>query len=117
MSVLIIIAYIISTASGLVLLKLGSNSGAPIAIINHSLKFNFNPSIIAGIGLYSLSFVLYMYLISKYQLGFIIPLTTALVYILVFAASFVVFHETFNLIKIIAISLIILGVILINLNK
>lgn len=116
MSVALIIAYVLATSGGLILIKIGSASGAPFAIIEHSIKFNLNPSIISGIFLYGLSFVLYTYLISKYDLGFIIPLTTALVYSLVFLASFVIFHEAFTIIKIAAISLIIFGVILLNIK-
>lgn len=112
-----LIAYVISTASGLVLLKLGTTSSLPVSFTENSLKFNLNFYSLSGIALYGLSFFLYIYLISKFDLGFIIPITTAIVYILIFVASFLVFHETFTLIKIAAISLIILGVILLNFNK
>jgi len=117
MNILLLVIYILSTSSGLVLLKLGSSSGAPVAIINNSLKFNLNPLVLGGIFLYATSFILYTFLISKYNLGFIIPVTTALVYILIFVASFLIFKETFTVIKIVAIALIIFGVILLNLNK
>ncbi len=117
MSAVLIIAYVLATSLGLILIKLGATSGAPIAIVEHSLKFNLNPSIIFGVFFYILSFALYTYLLSKYDLGFIVPLTTALVYGLVFLASYFVFHETFTLIKVAAISLIIFGVILLNINK
>jgi drug/metabolite transporter (DMT)-like permease len=117
MSIILLIAYVLATSFGLVLIKLGTTSGLPIAIVEHGLKFNLNLSIISGILLYCLSFVLYIYLISKFDLGFIIPVTTALVYSLVFLASFFIFHEVFTVMKIAAISLIIFGVILLNLNK
>lgn len=117
MNIALIIAYVLSTSSGLVLLKLGSTNGAPISIIDGALKFNFNLYSIIGFFLYGLSFALYIYLISKFDLGFIIPLTTALVYSLIFVASFLIFHEVFSLIKVIAISLIVFGVILLNLHK
>jgi len=117
MSTLLLIAYVLATSFGLVLIKLGTVSGLPIEIVAGSLKFNINPSIVAGIVLYGLSFVLYIYLISKFELGFIIPLTTALVYSLIFIASFFIFHEVFTIMKIAAISMIILGVIILNLSK
>jgi len=117
MSIILIAAYVLSTSFGLILLKLGSVTGPLISFVGHVIKFNFNPYSIAGIFLYGLSFVLYTYLISKFDLGYIIPITTALVYILIFIASFIIFKEAFTLIKIVAISLIIFGVILLNLNK
>lgn len=117
MSILLILFYVLSTSSGLVLLKLGTVSGLQISFINNSLKFNLNPTAVAGILLYGISFLLYIYLISKFDLGFIIPLTIGIVYVLIFIASFVIFHEVFTVTKIIAITLIIGGLILLNLNK
>ncbi len=117
MNIILIVAYLLSTSSGLVLLKLGSGSGAPVSIVNHALKFNLNPCVLSGVFFYVMSFVLYTYLISKYDLGFIVPLTTAIVYVLVFIASFIVFNEAFTLAKAIAIALIIIGVTILNLNR
>lgn len=117
MPIILIAAYVLATSLGLIFIKLGSANGAPFSIIENSLKFNLNLPVISGMFLYGISFVLYIYLISKFDLGFIIPLTTALVYSLIFLASFIIFHETFTLIKIAAISLIIFGVILLNLNR
>ena len=117
MSIMLIITYVLSTSSGLILLKLGSTASPLVSFTNHALKFNFNPCSVAGIALYGLSFILYTYLISKFDLGYIIPITTALVYIIIFVASFIIFRESFTILKIIAISLIILGVILLNIHK
>lgn len=117
MSILLIISYVLSTSFGLVLLKLGTTSGMPISFVTNTIKFNFNLYSLAGLFLYGLSFLLYIYLISKFDLGFIIPIAAAFVYILIFAASYFIFHETFTTIKIIAIFLIMLGVILMGVNK
>lgn len=117
MQTMFLIAYVISTSSGLILLKLGTTTGLPIAFVENAIKFNLNLYSVLGIILYGCSFLLYIYLISKFDLGFIIPITTALVYILIFAASFVIFKEAFTVMKIAAISLIIFGVILLNFNK
>lgn len=117
MSIILLISYVLSTSLGLILIKLGTAGGAPISIVENSLKFNLNLYVISGIILYGISFALYIYLISKFDLGFIIPLTTALVYSIIFLASFFIFHEAFTLIKIAAISLIIFGVILLNFSR
>lgn len=110
-------AYVLSTASGLVLLKLGTTTGLPISLVENSIKFNLNPFAVSGLFLYGLSFLLYIYLLSKFDLGFVIPLTTALVYVLIFIASFMIFKESFTMLKIIAIALILSGVVILNLNK
>jgi small multidrug resistance pump len=109
--------YILATSLGLVFIKLGSADGLPIRLIHNRLQFNLNFFAVSGIFLYVFSFLLYIYLISKNDLGFIIPLTTALVYILIFIASYFIFHETFTLVKALAIALILCGVVLLNIQK
>ena len=104
------------TAGALVVLKLGSKDGPFAQFIDGRLDLNFTPYTISGITLYGLSFLLYMYLISKFDLGYIIPLTTALVYILIFLASFVIFKEAFTALKIAGIVFIVIGVALLNIN-
>jgi len=112
----IIALYVATTASGLVLLKLGTNGASFVSLVDGRLNWNIGLLSVMGIFLYGVSFLLYIYLISKFNLGFIIPLTTGLVYILIFVASFVIFKESFTATKIAAIVLIVSGVILLNLN-
>jgi len=114
MNKLLIAAYVITTAGGLILLKLGTNGSGFVSIIEGKLVWNITTLVILGILTYGISFFLYIILISKFNLGYIVPITTALVYVLVFAASYFVFKEQFTLLKIIAITLIISGVILLN---
>ena len=117
MSRIIISLYVIATSLALVVLKLGSKSGAPAQITEGKLSINITPYTVLGIFLYGISFLIYMYLISKFDLGYIIPLTTALVYILIFTASFIIFKEAFTTIKIIGILLIVLGLMFLNFKK
>ena len=117
MSKFIVALFVLVTSTALVLLKLGTKSGAPIHFAESKLQLNINPVVIAGIFLYGISFLLYMYLISKYDLGYIIPLTTAFVYIIIFTASYFVFHEVFTALKVIGISLIVVGLVFLNLKK
>lgn len=116
-NIIFIALYVLATSSGLILLKLSTASGFPVALVDGRLSFNFNLLSVIGIVLYGLSFLLYFYLISKFNLGYIIPLTTALVYIMIFVASYFVFHEVFTILKITGITLIIGGLILLNLGK
>lgn len=117
MSKLIIGLYVITASLALILIKLGSSQGAPLSFEKQRIMLNLNPLIFIAGFLYIFSFILYTYLISKYELGYIIPLGTALVYILIFIASFVIFKEVFTALKIIGIGLIVLGLILLNFKK
>ncbi len=117
MQKIIIALYILITSSALVVLKLGSKGGSLIQYIDNKLHFHISPLILLGVVLYGISFPLYVYIISKYSLGYIIPLTAAFIYTVVFFASFVFFNEVFTLTKIIGISLIILGLVFLNLKS
>ncbi len=118
MSKLIITLYILTTSAALVALKYGTKAGPPLKYLGGSkLQFNLTPYSVVGIILYGLSFALYVYLISKYELGYIIPLLAAFVYILVFLASFYILNEVFTFTKVVGIALILIGLIFLNLNK
>lgn len=117
MSKVILALYILTTSLALVVLKLGTDAGLPVAYLNNKFQFNINVYIIAGIFLYGLSFITYIYLISKNDLGYIIPLAAAFVYIIIFVASYFVFHEVFTVAKIIGICLILAGLIFLNMKS
>lgn len=114
---IILLIYALTSSLGLILLKLGSKAGAPISFIEGKLHLNLDPLAIGGILLYGLSFLIYTYLVSKNELGYIVPVSTALIYIFIFTASFILFKEVFTAIKVLGICLIFGGLILLNLGK
>src|SRR5687767_4919130 len=117
MSKLIIGLFVLTTSAALVLMKWGAKTGPPIEAVNSKLQLNLNAWIITGIALYGVSFLLYTYLIAKFDLGYIVPLTTAMVYIIIFTASYFIFDEVFTALKIAGIVLIVSGLMLLNLGK
>jgi len=117
MSRILITLYVLATSGALILVKLGSKTGAVVHFVDNRLQFNINWYTITGIALYGSSFLLYMYLISKFELGYIIPLTTAFVYLLIFIASYFIFKESFTFTKIVGIAFIVLGLGLLNLKR
>ena len=114
---LIIGLYTICTAGALVVLKLGSKNAPLAQFTDGRLDLNITVLTISGVILYGVSFLLYMYLISRFNLGYIIPLTTGVVYVLVFFASFTIFKEQFTAFKIAGIVLIVAGLVLLNAGK
>jgi drug/metabolite transporter (DMT)-like permease len=112
-----LLIYVLTTSAALVLLKLSSKGGAPVEFASGKMQLHITLLTSLGVLLYGASFVIYTYLISKFDLGYIIPLTTALVYVLIFFASFIVFKEAFNILKILGIVLIVIGLALLNLKK
>ena len=117
MGKILIALYVLTTSSALVILKLGAKTGLPFNFVEGKLHLNITIYTITGVLLYGLSFLTYIYLVSKYDLGYIIPLTAALVYTLIFTASFFIFKEVFTAVKVMGILLIIGGLILLNIKK
>lgn len=115
LSKFIIGIYIITTSAALVVMKLGTqnSNGNP----NGKLDLLLNPIFVLGVFLYGVSFITYVYLISKYDLGYIIPLLAAFVYILTFLAAYFIFNEAFTVFKVAGIALILLGLVFLNLRS
>jgi multidrug transporter EmrE-like cation transporter len=116
MQKLLISLYVLTTSSALIILKWGSKSGSLVHYVNDKIHLNLNFYTVSGIAFYGISFLIYTYLISKYDLGYIIPLTTALVYVLIFSASFIIFKESFTLPKLLGITFILLGIVFLNVS-
>lgn len=114
MQIFILTMYVILSSSALIIIKLGAQAERKSFSF---LGFNLNFWLISGIIMYGISFLIYLYLISKYDLGFIIPLLAAFVYIFVFFGAFFVLHEQFTLLKVAAIVLILTGVILLGVSN
>jgi drug/metabolite transporter (DMT)-like permease len=114
---LLIALYTLTTSSALILVKLGTKSGAPLQIVDGRLLFNLTPALFVGIALYAIGFVVFTYLVSKYDLGYVLPITTAVVYTTVFTVSLFVFNEVFTVAKVMGIILILIGVFLLNVSS
>ena len=109
--ILIIILYSLMSSGGLILTKYGLHYDSSYKIFNF---FSINLYTIIGIIMYILSFVIYMYLIFKNNISYIIPMTTATTYIVIFIATIFVIKESFSVLQIIGYFIIMVGVILIN---
>ena len=114
---LILVIYAATSSAGLIFLKMGSEEGPLVSISNGRLHFNPDPLVFLGVFLYGLSFIIYTYLVSKNDLGYIVPISTALVYVFIFIGSFIIFKEAFTAIKVAGIALILIGVLLLNISK
>ena len=116
MKIILIIAYLILTVSGLVLMKLGGNPGT-ISIENKT--FTFGISFISALGFicYIASFLLFTRLVVMFDLSYIMPLCTGISQILTLVASAIIFKENFTWQTVTGVSLVIIGIMLMNIKK
>lgn len=116
MQFILVVIYLLLTISGLVLIKLGGNSGS-LSITQGNV--NFGVSLISLIGLicYIGSFLLYTRIVVIFDLSYITPLCTGIVQILTLIASKLIFKENISIQGVIGASIIIIGLIIMNLKR
>ncbi|MBU2472884.1 MAG: EamA family transporter [Patescibacteria group bacterium] len=71
--------------------------------------------VLLGLLFYGISFTLYVYLLSKFELSFIYPITMSAGFVLLLIFSVLLLDETFTLSKLIGIILVSAGIIVITL--
>lgn len=112
---ILFILYVVLSSSGLVLFKLGSNNIS--LTINKSLfSMNFPWLSLLGLLCYLISFILWMYIISKTNISFVVPLGVGLTNLAVLISSYFILHESLTTNTIVGSIFIILGIIIINIH-
>lgn len=116
MKIILVIIYLILTISGLVLMKKGGNSGT-ISFNNGDANFAINLISLAGLFCYLCSFLLFTKIVVMFDLSYIMPICTGIVQICTLIASKIVFKENISVYGIIGASLVIVGIVVMNLKK
>lgn len=112
---MLVVVYLVLSTLGLVLMKLGQNTGA-LSIAESELIFSINLISLAGFLSYILSFLLYTSIIVKFDLGYITPITAGILQIATLLAGIFVFKENISINGIIGIVFVIAGVIIMNIK-
>lgn len=115
-NIILIALYLIFSVSGVVLFKLGTDKGFVVSVSTG--VFNLKISLVSILGLicYMCSFLMYMFLIAKFDMSYIVPVTTAIVQVATFILAIVIFKESITVTKVIAIVFIVLGIAIMNIK-
>ena len=116
MRYLLLILYLLFTSSGLVLMKLGTNTGT-MSFANLTFSFSINFISLCGLLLYIISFLLFTKIIIAYDLSFIFPILTGITQIISLAAALIIFKEKITIYGVIGIVMIIAGIVIMNISK
>ena len=117
MTYLLMTVYILCSASGLTLIRMGLSQGTMIGLSQRVLQLNISLLLIGGLVLYAASFILSLLVMSKMSLSVFYPISAGLVFVAVCLFSVFVLKESLDFHKIIGIGLILLGVVAMNLRK
>lgn len=113
MQFIIIGIYLLLTMSGLILMKLGGNTGK-FAMVEGDINFGISPVSLVGFICYIGSFFIYTRMVVMFDLSYITPLCTGIVQILTLIASKVIFKENITIQGIVGASIIIFGLLIMN---
>lgn len=117
MNALLIVLYIVFAVGGSTLIKYAGINKLPILFSLPLVNMTISWATIAGVLFYGLSFMLYILLLTRFDLSFISPVTIGAVYILLMVTAAFVFSEQFTLMKVFGCTLILIGIILVVLGK
>lgn len=109
------IAYIFFTISGLVLMKLGGGQ-INIDIKDGIFNMSLGVKLILAFIMYGTSFLLWTGIVAQNDLGYIVPLTSAIVNVITVILGIALFNEGMSIYKIVGILLATAGVILMNIK-
>lgn len=112
-----IILYAIISVGGLTLIKLGGSNPLSLEINHAGVSFGMGWLTLCGFILYVASFLIYMTLVSKNNLSYITPVSSAVVYALTLVVSLVIFKEHMSVVQWIGWCAILVGVVLMNIKK
>ncbi len=111
------VIYVIFSVSGLTFIKIGSRQET----YNHIIVPLFDISVsiwsLVGIICYGISFFLYLALISKFDLGIIIPLLGGIINILILVIAYTILKERITLNMVIGAIIIITGIFVMNVHN
>lgn len=115
MSYIAFVIYLLMSASGLILLKSGSGNFA-LNVSSNLLNLSISTKMLVGLALYVFSFLLFIFIIPKFNLSYIYPMSAGLLYIIILVASIFFLNEKVTTINLLGSALILSGIVAINIK-
>lgn len=112
-----IIIYALLSATGLVLLKLGTGNKLDLQVCKEGITISVNYMLIVGMVFYILSFIVSLIIMRTTDLSYFYPLSIGMAYIIVCIMSYWVLGENISKQKLIGMLVILVGVIIMNLQR
>lgn len=117
MTIVLLLVYALLAVGGLTCFKLGAQKELVLRVTSSLLSLSISWFSLLGMFMYVCSFLLYLGMVSKMELSYLTPVSSALVYILTMLVSYFVFREGFTAWKAAGIAFILVGVMLMNIGK
>lgn len=109
--------YVLFSVSGLTLIKIGGSQPIEECFVIPIVNVLLSKYSILGIMCYGISFCLYICVVSKFDLGLIIPILGGIVNILIIVIAYFVLKESLTINMIVGAIIITVGIIIMNIGK
>lgn len=113
---ILITLYLFFTVSGLVLLKIGGQS-FNFLIQSGKVHITMPWKFILGFVSYVCSFMIWTFILQKFNLTYMYPILVGLAYVLVLFAGVFILQEKLTIFNIIGSAVILIGIMLMNIKK
>jgi len=112
---IVFIIYVLLSATGLLLIKMGT-SDTSLVLQEGFFNLQTSPKFIIGLIIYICSFILSIYVIKHMKLSLFYPIATGSILLLVCVLSFLIIKESIGLYQVIGIALIFGGIVFLNIK-
>ena len=117
LNIILMITYVVMAVAGSTLIKYGSLASVKSLFTIPVVHMSISLVSLVGILAYGISFLVYIVLLTRFDLSFVSPLLIAFVYLLLMVTAFAIFKEAITLYKILGCSFILIGIILVLLRS
>jgi len=111
---ILLTTYLATSVSGLFMMKLGG--ALSFGLQDGGVSFNASFRSLLGILLYGCSFLQYIMLLPRFDLSFLIPVSSGVLYLLVVLFSHFVLREDISALQLTGVCLVLAGVIIMNMK-
>lgn len=115
MKIIFIFVYLVLTVAGLILMKMGGNTGS-FAVQNREISFGIDLISALGFVCYICSFLLFTKIIGMFDLSYIYPIITGIVQIMSLVLSSLVLGEKISWQIIVGAVIVIVGILVMNIK-
>lgn len=112
---LIVGIYLIFTVLGLVFMKMGGDTFL-LEFTNHKINLEIGLWSLLGMAFYMISFLLWVTILPRFNLSYIMPIAIGIVQVLTLAAALLIFHEKITVFNLLGVGLVVAGVVIMNLK-
>ena len=111
-----IAVYIIFSTGGALMMKAGAANPLSLSVADGRLGVSVGWVTVAGLGLYLVSFILWMRLVQTNDISWFFPLAAGAIQVLMITGAIVFFKEPVEAMRLIGAAIVICGIIVMNIK-